>query len=316
MDECISCGYKALYRFQSCKVSFCEEHKGLHERNKGEAHILEAFGIKLDYRQTAKIVENLALKINKVNEFKERIMLETRNLIWKIEELRRNYLKDAERTVQCYMNLLQIIQNPITAQDLQIIVNQVNVSHSINITTHNFQEVLKYYNSQVFEQSPEISIQRLEELKSMDVENIKQALAQEFNLILEGHTESVDCIAVTSDSKYIISGSSDNTLRIWNFKDRRQECVLRYHDRCVNVIAATRDNKYIVAAYDNFEVIIWDLQQKIQVAILNGHTDDINCIAVTSDNQYIASGSNDKTVRLWDFQNKNIYAVLGDTLMG
>ena len=66
----------------------------------------------------------------------------------------------------------------------------------------------------------------------MTVDNIKKALAQEFNLFLEAHTESVYCVAVTSDNKYIISGSHDKTIRLWNLKDKRQECVFEGHSRC------------------------------------------------------------------------------------
>ena len=34
---------------------------------------------------------------------------------------------------------------------------------------------------------------------------------------LEGHKDSVFSICITSDNQYIISGSLDNTIRIWNF---------------------------------------------------------------------------------------------------
>ena len=34
--------------------------------------------------------------------------------------------------------------------------------------------------------------------------------------ILEGHMEGVSCISSLPDSKYIASGSSDKTIRLWN----------------------------------------------------------------------------------------------------
>ena len=49
---------------------------------------------------------------------------------------------------------------------------------------------------------------------SKNVKEIKKQLQTDFNLLLRGHTDSVLTVAVTSDSKYVISGSVDNTIRI------------------------------------------------------------------------------------------------------
>ena len=35
---------------------------------------------------------------------------------------------------------------------------------------------------------------------------------------LIGHYRSVHSIAISSDSKYIVSGSEDQTIKIWHFK--------------------------------------------------------------------------------------------------
>ena len=49
---------------------------------------------------------------------------------------------------------------------------------------------------------------------SKNLAEIQKQLQSNFNLFLEAHTSLVRAVAVTSDSKYIISGSSDNTIRI------------------------------------------------------------------------------------------------------
>ena len=43
--------------------------------------------------------------------------------------------------------------------------------------------------------------------------------------MLEWHTDSIRCVAVTSDNKYIISSSFDNIVRLWNLLEKRQEAV-------------------------------------------------------------------------------------------
>ena len=41
--------------------------------------------------------------------------------------------------------------------------------------------------------------------------------------VLEGHTDYIYTLAISSDDEYIISGSKDKTIRIWNFLWKRQK---------------------------------------------------------------------------------------------
>ena len=67
----------------------------------------------------------------------------------------------------------------------------------------------------------------------------------------QGHSTEATSVAVTNDSKFIISGSSDNTVRIWNFWEKRQETVLKGHKEWVNSVTVTSDNKCIISGSDD-----------------------------------------------------------------
>ena len=58
---------------------------------------------------------------------------------------------------------------------------------------------------------------------------MKKELELNFNLFIEAHTNYVYSLAVTNDSKYLISGSGDATIRIWNLLEKRQVSLLRGH---------------------------------------------------------------------------------------
>ena len=74
---------------------------------------------------------------------------------------------------------------------------------------------------------------------------------------MQGHTSSVRTVAVTSDNKYIISGSHDKTIRIWNLLQKRQETVFRGHTDSVNSVVVTSNNKYINSGSDDSTIRIW-----------------------------------------------------------
>ena len=77
--------------------------------------------------------------------------------------------------------------------------------------------------------------------------------------VLQGQTDCVKGLKVTSDKKFVISGASDWTIRIWSVLNKRQEIVLEGHKFCVNSLAVTCDNKYFVSASDDEKIRLWNL---------------------------------------------------------
>jgi WD40 repeat protein len=64
--------------------------------------------------------------------------------------------------------------------------------------------------------------------------------------VLEGHESYVNSVAISRDNKYIVSGSYDQTVRLWNLQKKREEAVFTGHISIVQCIAISRDNRYIM----------------------------------------------------------------------
>ena len=203
MEDCVVCGEIALYKCQPCTVSFCEEHKSVHERNKNKPHIFESIKPKFDPAKYAKIAESLVTKIKELETFKSRIILETKTLINKIEELRTKCIKTADAKAKSYIALLKQFQNPAAFEDLSAIENQLNTFVCHDLPFPSIQEIQNFYNYDFFKNqsvSPkqnrltEIPDERLEELKSMPIDRITKVLAEEYSLFMEGHSEIIYCV--------------------------------------------------------------------------------------------------------------------------
>jgi WD40 repeat protein len=65
---------------------------------------------------------------------------------------------------------------------------------------------------------------------------------------LEGHSEDVMSVAITSDNSKIVSGYRDKTIKIWDLNTCKLLNNLEGHAEMVDALAVTTDNSKIVSA--------------------------------------------------------------------
>ncbi|BAZ68014.1 WD-40 repeat protein [Fischerella sp. NIES-4106] len=129
---------------------------------------------------------------------------------------------------------------------------------------------------------------------------------------LIGHNDSVNAVAVTSDGKQIISGSSDNTLKVWNLKTGEEIFTLEGHTQAVTAVVVTPDGKGVISASNDNTIKIWDLQTAMEIFTLKGHQGSVNAIVVTSDGKRLFSGSSDKTIKEWNLETGEEISTIND----
>jgi len=109
-----------------------------------------------------------------------------------------------------------------------------------------------------------------------------------------GHEDSVMCLDF--DDKYIVSGSKDNSIRVWNIETSECEHLLESHNNGVRTLRF--DSRHIVSGARDSTIKVWDLATGTLHNTLRGHHYTVYCLEF--DDQFIISGSVDKTIRLWD----------------
>ncbi|KAK9457809.1 WD40-repeat-containing domain protein [Dipodascopsis uninucleata] len=80
---------------------------------------------------------------------------------------------------------------------------------------------------------------------------------------LKGHTETVNVLHFTTTeegTELLVSGSADNTVRLWNVQREEPRLVLEGHQSPVINIRSTSKNKNIIASGDvKGKVLVWDI---------------------------------------------------------
>ena len=77
---------------------------------------------------------------------------------------------------------------------------------------------------------------------------------------LIGHKSCVNSVAISSDNKYIVSGSHDKTIKIWSLKTGLLINTLAGHSSSVNSVVISSDNKLLVSGSSDKTIKIWNVE--------------------------------------------------------
>ena len=109
----------------------------------------------------------------------------------------------------------------------------------------------------------------------------------------------VSSVAFDREGRRIVSGSWDQTVRVWDAASGTELACLRGHDSAVNCVSFDREGRRIVSGSWDKMVRVWDAASA-ELACLRGHDNTVWSVAFDREGRRIVSGSYDHTVRVWD----------------
>lgn len=115
-----------------------------------------------------------------------------------------------------------------------------------------------------------------------------------------GHRHTVASISVSPDSAFLVSGSWDTSVRLWNITTLQTIKVLRGHSDFVTSVSFSYDGALIVSGDIGGIICIWNAKNGSQIRKLKGHSSAITSITFSPHDIYILSSSADRTMRLWN----------------
>lgn len=118
---------------------------------------------------------------------------------------------------------------------------------------------------------------------------------------LRAHSSWVN--AVLYEHGKIFSASSDNSIKIWNY-DEKRATSRRHFDYVTSLCSPPGCSIVISSGWDN-TIKIWDVSTFELICSCAGHTNKVNGLCCNMHASIIVSGSDDETIRVWDIANSN-----------
>ena len=139
--------------------------------------------------------------------------------------------------------------------------------------------------------------------------------------VFEGHEQEIYSLDFSNDGRYIVSGSGDETMRVWDLSDASCRMITietptipqttaggggsnpQNQDAGVTSVSISPDGSMVAAGSLDSVIRIWEVASGILLDSLRGHRDSVYSVAFTPDGKGIISGSLDKSLKLWDLSS-------------
>lgn len=108
---------------------------------------------------------------------------------------------------------------------------------------------------------------------------------------------------ISRDGRYLVSGSIDCTVRMWDMDSGQNRITLSVEDGVTCVAISPKGNLIAAGSLDKC-IWVWDAFMGYLIKRINGHTDSIYSIAFALHSEHLLSASLDKTIRLWRLQEE------------
>ena len=130
-------------------------------------------------------------------------------------------------------------------------------------------------------------------LAKSDAEDIPELIAQ------IGHRGLVWSIDISSDGRWLASGSDDKSVKLWDLNKGYTVFTFVGHIDEVLTVAISPNEKWLASAGRDDTVRIWNIETGKEERVLKGHSKSIESLAFSPNGYWLASGSFDDTIKIW-----------------
>jgi WD40 repeat protein len=98
----------------------------------------------------------------------------------------------------------------------------------------------------------------------------------------------------------LVAGGEDGGLKVWDSKTGEPVRAVVGHSRSALSVDVSPDGQLLVSGGSDGKIKAWDLRTGEPLNILSGHPEGVGCVAVSPDGLLLASGGYDHAIKIWE----------------
>jgi len=133
---------------------------------------------------------------------------------------------------------------------------------------------------------------------------VKQTEAQELQTVVQrGHNASVKAVAFTKDGKYLLTGSRDKTIKLWDIASGREIRTFFGHESTINDLALSPDGTQFLSSSADKTARLWEIATGKLLQTFKGHEDLLTAVDFNPNGKQVITAGYDNEAILWDIKS-------------
>ena len=126
-------------------------------------------------------------------------------------------------------------------------------------------------------------------------------------------------VAFSPDSRFVLSGSQDSTVKLWEVASGGKLRTFTGHAGAVYSVAFSPDSRFALSGGYDATVKLWEVASGKELRTFTGNSNSVQSVAFSPDGRFALSGSGnsglggDLTLKLWDVASMKLRAFYGHT---
>src|ERR687885_209116 len=118
-------------------------------------------------------------------------------------------------------------------------------------------------------------------------------------------SRQVSSVCLSRDSRFAVSGSNDDTLKLWEVATGHCLRIFEGHTSSVNSVYLSADSRIALSGSSDRTLKLWEVATGRCLRTFTGHTDWVFSVCLSADGRLALSGSHDHTLKLWEVATGN-----------